>query len=188
MSSDEDVKELADLRQWLEDKIRTTEDELLFLKKMIAMVDKQLSDRSFVKAAKVPFSEVVPVAEEVITSGKQVEKRPLRRAKDGYLLGEAEVTEDEVVIKIAEDVVLSSSTPPFKSYFLGKVLGGMRSDDERMVEQGKLSGDKVLSYDLEEEAGRIKKIVVRSYRDKKRLEEILSTATWTFTRMLEKQA
>jgi len=118
----------------------------------------------------------------------QIERRQLKRQSDGYLLGEAEIYDDNVKINIAQDVILRSSTPPFKSYFIGKILGGMRGEDEKQAEQGRLEKDKVLQYDIEEEGGRIRSITVKGYRNKARLNEILSTAIWTFTRMLEKQA
>lgn len=182
MSSEAEVKELADLRQWIEDKIRSLEDEILFFKKVMTMVDKQLSERSFVKAASVQ-----PVAQQV-EEKKEVERRQLKRASDGYLLGEAEITDDEVKIIIAKDVILRSSTPPFRSYFIGKVLSGMRGEDEKEAEQNRIEKNKVLQFDIEEDAGRIKSITVKNYRNKARLNEILSTAVWTFTRMLEKQS
>jgi hypothetical protein len=183
MSSEAEVKELADLRQWIEERIRSLEDELAFLKKMMLIVDKQLSERSFVKAAAVPS-----VPQPQPATQKQVERRQLKRQSDGYLLGEAEIYDDNVRINIAQDVILRSSTPPFKSYFIGKILGGMRGEDEKQAELGKLEKDKVLQYDIEEEGGRIRSIIVKGYRNKARLNEILSTAVWTFTRMLEKQA
>jgi hypothetical protein len=179
MSTEAEVKELADLKQWIEEKVRSLEDELALLKKMMLIVDKQLTERSFVKAAEVP---------SVAKPAMQIERRQLKRQSDGYLLGEAEIYDDNVKINIAQDVILRSSTPPFKSYFIGKILGGMRGEDEKQAEQGKLEKDKVLQYDIEEEGGRIRSITVKGYRNKARLNEILSTAIWTFTRMLEKQA
>jgi len=183
MSSEAEVKELADIRQWIEERVRSLEDELDYLKKMMVIVDKQLSQRSFVKAAAVPVAQQVAIAPQ-----KQIEKRELKRQSDGYLLGEAEIWDDNVKINIAQDVMLRSTTPPFKSYFIGKILGGMRSEDEKQVEEGRLEKGKILQYDIEEEGERIKSITVRGYRNKARLNEILSTAVWTFTRMLEKQS
>ncbi|MEM3684162.1 MAG: hypothetical protein QXX17_01435 [Conexivisphaerales archaeon] len=186
MSSEAEVKELADLRQWIEDRIRSMEEELEFLKKLMVIVDKQLSEKSFVKAAAVPAG--MPAPQPPLEPQKQIERRQLKRQRDGYLLGEAEISDDQLRINIATDVVLRSSTKPFRNYFVNKILGGMRADDEKQVEQGKLDKDKVLQFDIEEEGGRIRSITVRGFRDKARLNEIISTAVWTFTKMLEQQA
>jgi hypothetical protein len=188
MSSDSDVKELADLRQWLEDKIKSLEDELDSCRRMISVVDRQLSAKSFVKAAKVPFTEPPPVEEEVVVAAlEKPEKRPLKRQRDGYLLAEAVIEKDKVTIDIAPDVLLRPATPPFKTYFIGKVLGSMRSEDEKQLASGKLAKEQMLKFSYDEEGNRLRKIVVEGYRDKVRLNEILSTAAWTFTKMLEKQ-
>ena len=43
-----------------------------------------------------------------------------------------------------------------------------------------------LRFDVEENDGRIAKLIVENYREKARLNEILNTVSWTFSRMLEK--
>jgi IMP cyclohydrolase len=63
----------------------------------------------------------------------------------------------------------------------------MRMKDENEVKAGKLRKDQVMSYKVDEKDGKIEKIQVFNYKDKQRLNEIINTAIWTFTRMLEKQ-
>ncbi len=187
MSQDEELKELADIRAWLEEKIASLTEELDRSKKLLSIVDKQLGERSFVKAASVkPETKVAEVATKPVIEAR--EERQLKRLSDGYLLGNASIGADFLQITVAPDVVLRSSTSPFKSYFLGKVLGGMKSDDEKLVAEGKLSKENALEYEVDETGGRLRGIKIRGYRDRVRLNEILSTATWTFTKMLEKQA
>jgi hypothetical protein len=43
-----------------------------------------------------------------------------------------------------------------------------------------------LRFDVEESNGAIGKLIVENYGEKARLNEILSTVSWTFSRMLEK--
>ncbi|MDG6939408.1 MAG: hypothetical protein JRN39_03295 [Nitrososphaerota archaeon] len=183
MSTDSDVKELAELRERLEERIRSLQEELETSKKLLTIVDRQLSEKSFVKATDFP-SEVALARPE----GGHAEVRPMKRQKDGYLLGNASVAKDALTIDIAQDVAVRSSTPPFKSYFIGKVLGAMRTDDERLHDEGRLPADKMISFDYEEPSSKMTRITVRNYGDKVRLNEIISTATWTLTKMLEKQA
>jgi hypothetical protein len=91
-----------------------------------------------------------------------------------------------VSIEPKEGVALKQTTPPFKSFLIGKILQGMKTKDEEMVRAGKLSKGLVLRFDVEESNGVLGKLVVENYRDKSRLNEILSTVSWTFSRMLEK--
>src|SRR5919109_861426 len=116
--------------------------------------------------------------------------RPLKRAKDDFLLANAEVSPDAVVIVPAPGVNVNANTPPFKSFFLNRILEGMKNKDTEKVNQGALEESNALNYKIEEEeddgSGIIKRIVINNYRDKERLQEIFNTSTWVFTRMLEK--
>lgn len=120
--------------------------------------------------------------------------RPLKRAKDDFLLANAEISQDAVVIVPAPGVNLSANTPPFKSFFLNRILEGMKNKDAEKVSQGTLSESDSLNYKIEEEddsgggGGMIKRIVVNKYREKDRLQEIFNTSAWVFTRMLEKSS
>ncbi len=120
--------------------------------------------------------------------------KPLKRAKDEFLLANAEISQEAVVIVPAPGVNLNANTPPFKSFFLNRILEGMRNKDAEKVSQGALSESDSLNYKVEEEyddsgggsSGIIKRIVINKYREKDRLQEIFNTSAWVFTRMLEK--
>lgn len=126
--------------------------------------------------------------------------KPLKRAKDDFLLANAEISPDAVVIIPAPGINLNVNTPPFKSFFLNRILEGMKSKDTEKVSQGALRESDALNYKVEEEQdvgasgggggsssnGIIKRIVINKYREKDRLQEIFNTSAWVFTRMLEK--
>ncbi|HEX2471125.1 MAG TPA: hypothetical protein VHJ59_00075 [Nitrososphaera sp.] len=122
--------------------------------------------------------------------------KPLKRAKDDFLLANAEISPDAVVIVPAPGVNLNANTPPFKSFFLSRILEGMKNRDAEKVSQGALSESDALNYKVEEDdsgggggggsSGIIKRIVINKYREKDRLQEIFNTSAWVFTRMLEK--
>jgi hypothetical protein len=116
--------------------------------------------------------------------------RPLKRARDDFLLANAEVSPDAVVIVPASDVNVNANTPPFKSFFLNRILEGMKSKDAERVNQGALRESDALNYKVEEDngSGIIKRIIINNYRDKDRLQEIFNTSAWVFTRMLEKSS
>jgi hypothetical protein len=114
--------------------------------------------------------------------------KPLKRAKDDFLLANAEISPDTVVIVPVSGINLNVNTPPFKSFFLNRILEGMRSKDAEKVSQGALGESDALNYRVEEDdsSGVIKRIVINKYREKDRLQEIFNTSAWVFTRMLEK--
>jgi hypothetical protein len=102
------------------------------------------------------------------------------------LLANAEVSPSAVVISPAGGTNFNVNTPPFKSFFLNRILEGMKNKDAEKVSQGALQGSDALSYKVEEDSGLIRRIVITNYRDKERLQEIFNTSSWVFTRMLEK--
>ena len=114
--------------------------------------------------------------------------KPLKRAKDDFLLANAEISPDTVVIVPVSGINLNVNTPPFKSFFLNRILEGMKSKDAEKVSQGALGESDSLNYRVEEDdgSGVIKRIVINKYREKDRLQEIFNTSAWVFTRMLEK--
>jgi hypothetical protein len=103
------------------------------------------------------------------------------------LLANAEISPDAVVIVPAPGIDLNANTPPFKSFFLNRILEGMKNKDAEKVSQGALGETDALNYKVEEDgSGIIKQIVINKYREKDRLQEIFNTSAWVFTRMLEK--
>ena len=113
--------------------------------------------------------------------------KPLKRIKDDFLLANAEISPDAVVIVPASGIDLNANTPPFKSFFLNRILEGMKNKDAEKVSQGALGETDALNYQVEEDdSGIIKQIVINNYREKDRLQEIFNTSAWVFTRMLEK--
>ncbi len=120
--------------------------------------------------------------------------KPLKRAKDDFLLANAEISPDAVVLVPAPGINLNANTPPFKSFFLNRILEGMKNKDAEKVSQGTLSESDSINYKVVEEedsggsSGIIKRIVINKYREKDRLQEIFNTSAWVFTRMLEKSS
>jgi hypothetical protein len=103
------------------------------------------------------------------------------------LLAEAQVSPDSVTIIPSPGVDLNANTPPFKSFFINRILEGMKTKDAERAGQGALKQSEILSYEVQEDnGGAIKKITINNYREKERLNEIFNTSAWVFTRMLEK--
>ena len=172
--SEREVKKAAELKLWLEGRIAELEGEMERLKETLGYVDATLRAATF-----KPAIEMMAEAREV------PDLRELKRDKGGDVIAVASVTTDAVSIE-PRGVDLKPATPPFKTFLIGKILQEMRAKDEELVKAGKLAKGAGLRFDIEENGGRIDRITVENYRDKVRLGEILSTVSWTFSRMLEK--
>ncbi len=172
---DRDVKKAAELKLWLEGRISELQEEIERLRESLGYVDETLRGSTF-----KPAIEMMAEAKEA------ADVRELKRDKGGGVVARATVTPDSVSIEPAGGVKLKASTPPFTSFLLNKILQGMQSKDQAAASAGKLAKGMVLRFDVEEAEGSISKLVVENYGDKARLNEILSTVSWTFSRMLEK--
>jgi hypothetical protein len=217
--SEEDIRRAAEIREWLIKQISDRQEEVERLRTTLSIIDNLLKQGSFKAAANLGFAAATApaAAGATTTTAAQVQQqptatqqqaaaptlkatadddasrrdnvRPLKRAKDDFLLANAEVSPDAVVIVPAPSVNVNANTPPFKSFFLNRILEGMKNKDAEKVNQGALGESNALNYKIEEEddgSGIIKRIVINNYRDKERLQEIFNTSTWVFTRMLEK--
>ena len=173
-TSEADVKKAAETKLWLEGRIAQLQEEMERLKETLGYVDASLRASTFKPA--IEMMAEPKVAPEV---------RELKRDKGGQVIGRATITTDAVEIE-PSGVSLKSSTPPFKSFLMGKILQGMKTKDEELVKAGKLAKGAEFRFDLEESSGSIEKLVIENYREKARLNEILNTVAWTFSRMLEK--
>jgi hypothetical protein len=201
---EEEVKRAAELKEWLESRISDLEIELAHLKDMMTLVDATLRKTSFVPAAVLrTSSELVPATPRIQEQKKPLapqettsavsqkesdgEGRQLRRSKDGKILATAYVDSDKIVIVPDSGTNFSQVTPPFQSFFVNRILKGYQAKDEEQSKAGSLPSEKVLNYNIQESEGNISSITITNYRERVRLNEILSTVTWALTRMLEKK-
>ena len=170
-----EVRKAAELKLWLEGRISELQEEIERLRESLTYVDATLRASAF-----KPAIEMVQDTKEI------PEVRQLKRDKGGELLAVASITSDSVSIEPKDGVVLRQTTPPFKSFLVGKILQGMKSKDEELVGSGKLGKGSELRFEVEETNGQISRLIIENYREKSRLNEILNTVAWTFSRMLEK--
>jgi len=196
--SEDDIRRAADIREWLIKQIEDKQEEVERLRTTLTIIDNLLKQGSFKAAANIGFAAAGSATAQVQTtrqaqpSVKQPapmlktsdsrDIRPLKRAKDDYLLANAEVSPNAVVLVPAPGVNINANTPPFRSFFLNRILDGMKNKD---TSQGVPEAN-ALNYKVEDENGTIKRIVINNYREKERLQEIFNTSSWVFTRMLEK--
>ncbi|MCL4355662.1 MAG: hypothetical protein JRM76_04830 [Nitrososphaerota archaeon] len=174
MSSDAEVKRAAELKLWLEGRIAQLQEEIERLSETLGYVDATLRVSTFKPAI------------EMLAESKDVpETRELKRDKGGQVIAVATITSDAVAVE-PSGVALKATTPPFRSFLIGKILEGMKSKDEELMKAGKLAKGSGLRFDVEEANGSIGKLIIENYGEKARLNEILNTVAWTFSRMLEK--
>lgn len=215
--SEDDIRRAAEVREWLVKEVTNKKEELDKLRDTLQIVDSLLKKTSFITASHLESSasnlndrnapgnqslhkEVTVQRNSSIDSptkstnpeygqdnNQGAEIRSLRRAKDNLLISNVEYTSTYVRIPLANDINLNISTPPFKSFFLNRILEGMKSKDKEKIQKGEIDESEIIDYKIDnDENGKIKSVTISNYRESERLNEIFNTATWVFTRMLEK--
>jgi hypothetical protein len=175
-ASEPEVKRAAELKLWLETRIAELQDEIGRLREALTLVDANLRASTYKPAIELMDR----------TSPEAVETREIKRDKGGAVVAKASITADRLQVETLPGVPLRPDVPPFKTFLVNKILQGMKTKDEELVAKGKLESSKALRYSFEEKGGQLTKLTIENYREKSRLNEILSTISWTLSRMLEK--
>ena len=215
--SEDDIRRAAEVREWLMKEVTNKKEDLDKLRETLLIVDSILKKLSFVTASNLESSatnlkeKTVPEFQSVNEKGitksdhgsdlatkltstdntrninQEMEIRPLKRTKDDLLISNALYNSTYVTIPLTNDIVLNINTPPFKSFFINRILEGMKTKDREKFEKGEINESQMIDYKVDAgENGDIKSITVSNYRERERLNEIFNTATWVLTRMLEK--
>jgi len=207
--SDDDIKNAAEIREWLTKLIFEKQNEIERIKITLSLIDSVLKQGSFKTAANLNLNKK-PFNDEKSTSiydeskketnnpsfkkgngesSQLLETRQIKRMKDNTLIAQVEVSKEKIEIIPSESFSFNMDTPPFKSFFINRILEGMKNKDIDKVKQGQLSEMDVISFNTiqkENNDNILKKIEIKNYRDKDRINEIFNTVAWVFTRMLEK--
>jgi len=169
-----DAEVLAELKAYLDEEIDRRSYELEVLKKIRELVERELKEASFKSAAEV--------------MEKKAEERrviPLL-SKDGKTtLAELHVEKDRIRIVPSADLKVYHGSPPIASFLIGKVLASMVEEDNRLVDEGKISEDERMKYEVNVSGDVIREIVILNYRDQHRLNRVREAARWSFQKAYE---
>ncbi len=182
--SEEQVKEIVALKENLIEQIDKHQEGIEMLEKNITVLDLFLKDSSFTKASQLEIKKEVKTEPEI--TEKPVENSiPIKRGNDGKIIANAFVTPDQVSIVLDNEIIINADTPPFKSFFLDRIIGEMKKKDVVEAENGKIQKESVIDYIVNKNGADIREIIIKNYRQKERVNELINTAGWSLTRMLE---
>lgn len=186
----EKIKAYVALKEKIEQKIERLRVELDENQMLIETIDHILTDKGFQRAT---FSEDLTKtldekkADTVVASSKmeKTETIPLHNVS-GDLLAKLYLGKNLLRIKIEEGLNLDSDIPPFKQFFLDRVLEKMVEKDKKRVHQGLLTSEKMFSYQIKKDGKILNEIIVKNF-DITRLRELKSSIRWTLQKMYDKR-
>ena len=180
--TDEQIQKMLELKESVVDKMAIHQDELEFLQKNLEVLDVVLKGSSFTKASSLPRK--VEIDKEVEKENES-ESIQIKKNKDGEVIANAFVTPEKISIILNEGIGLTDEIPPLRSFFIDRIIGEMKKTDSVDVKNGKIDESSVIDCVINKNGPSIREIIIKNYRQKERLDEIINTATWSLTRMLE---
>ncbi len=189
MFSEEQIRDIVTLKEELVRKISDHQEAIDSLEKNLRILDTVLKGSSFTKASQMVPRKSVPedVSEGALQdSAGQDDLIPIKRGNGGELIARARVAPDRLTITIEDHVKVSKDTPPFRSFFMDRVIGDIRRKDEAMAKKGEVPAGSVIECSVESSKAGMRKIVIRNYGQSDRAGDLINAAEWSLTRMLEK--
>ncbi len=200
VSSDE-VRSLAELKKYLDDRIGQLRKELAVLEASSHAVSEMLSKLSFRTAEQIattikePSAQVArpqipapstPRQSPPLQQPASMEKEYPLKTKTGEPIGRFLVGDAIIRIIPAPHLSLSQRTPPFRAFFTERILRKMQDHDKELESQGIVSPDETMGYSIKLDGDNLKEIIVTNVKDEARIREIKNAVTWTFEKMIEK--
>lgn len=174
--SEEQIRNVLELKERISQQIEKYKEEIEGLEKNLSVLDTILKQSSFTKASLLDDSS---------SSRKSQSPIPLTKTSDGSIIANAYVTPEQVSIILEENIGLQAETPPFKSFFVERIIGEMKKKDNTEAENGKIQRESVIDCIINKNGSQIREIIIKNYRQKERINEIINTAAWSLSKMID---
>ena len=181
--SEEQIRDIVAMRDSLSKQIEKHQNAIELLEKNLTILDLVLKESSFTKAS--ALSPTIESSKIPTTVKSEKSSIPITSGSDGKIIANAYITPDQVSIVLEDNMVINADIPPFKSFFIDRIIGEMKKKDSAEAENGKIQKDSVIDYIINKNGSDIREIIIKNYRQKERVNEIINTAGWSLTRMLE---
>ena len=179
--SEEQIREIASWREDLVKQIDKHTQAIEILEKRLLVLDSMLKESSFAKASSLESTKK-PSEEKIIIEKKSI---PITSGNDGKIIANAFVSPEQVEIILENDMEIAVDVPPFKSFFIDRIIGEMKRKDLLDADKGIIQKDSIIDYVINKNGSDIREIIIKNYKEKERVNEIINTAGWSLTRMLE---
>ncbi len=173
--SDEQIHDILKLKDHILNEIEKYKQEIEMFEKNLGILNSVLKESSFTKASDLSTKQTKSDSTKI----------PLTRGNSEEIIANAYVTSTQVSIVLNDDIGLDENTPPLKSFFIDRIIADMKRKDSSDVQRGKIQPDSVIDYVINKNGSHIREIIVKNYRQKDRVNEIINTAAWSFSRMIE---
>ncbi len=173
--TDEQIKYMLELKESILQEIEKHQEETRRLEKNLDIFDSILKQSSFTKASSLPKSEPAVDTEE--------DAVPITRDGQGGVIASARVTPEQISITLHESLEIGEDIPPFKSFFLDRIIADMRKKDA--ADAAGTQNIAAIECIINKNGQNIRDIIIKNYRRKERVGEIIDSARWSLNKMLD---
>jgi hypothetical protein len=187
-NTDEQIRKMLELKETIIEKMSKYQDEIDFLQKNLEVLDVILKGSSFTKASALVKNITKQEEPDILDTHEEDSlevKKQIVDSNDGEVIANAFVTPDQVSIVLEDGMILTPEIPPLKTFFIERIIGEMKKSDNAAVKDGKIDQESVIDCIINKNGSAIREIIIKNYRQKERVDEIINTATWSLTRMVE---
>jgi len=187
-NTDEQIRKILELKETIIEKMSKCQDEIDFLQKNLDVLDVILKGSSFTKASALAKNITKQEEPDILDTPEEDPlevKKQIIDSRDGGVIANAFVTPDQVSIVLEDGIGLTPEIPPLKTFFIERIIGEMKKSDDVAVKDGKINQESVIDCIINKNGSAIREIIIKNYRQKERIDEIINTATWSLTRMVE---
>ena len=199
--SEAQVEQIVGIKDSMVEQIDKYEEGIEMLEKNIRVLDLFLKGSSYTKASQIETTRdetprvepqkvrvTPPPAPPPAPPPPAQNVTPIKKANSEEIIANVTVTPDTVSIIIKDTIAISADTPPFKSFFLDRIIGEMEEKDDKETQSGKLQKESAISCIVNKDGTNIQEIIIKNYRQKERMTELINTAGWSLNKMLENQS
>ncbi len=174
--SEGQLRNILELKEKISQQIEKHREEIELLEKNLSILNQIVKQSSFTKAS-------------LLESGTEKQKSesgiPITKNSDGSVIANAYVTPEQVSIIMEDNIGLQPETPPLKSFFVERIIGEMKKKDFEEAENGKIQKDSIIDCIINKNESEIREIIIKNYRQKERVNEIINTAAWSLSKMID---
>jgi hypothetical protein len=173
--TEEQIRDILELEDRINGQIQKHKEEIENLEKNLMILNSIIKQSSFTKASSLG----------TIKPSKTEQGIPITKTDDGSLIANAYVTPEKVSIVLENDIGLQIETPPFQSFFIDRIIGEMKKKDSEEAEKGMLQKESIIDCIVNQSDSNIREIIIKNYRQRERVNEIINTASWSLSKMIE---
>ncbi len=170
----ENLVELIRIRGELEKELRERKTETLKLEQRLRCITNILEQLGI-------------QASDATSEDSREQHRTVIRDKMGTAIAYIDVIAQTICITPTGHAPIDTHSPPFRTFFIHRMLGSMQEEDEFAASEGVLAKDQILSFKCHKDQGMLVKLVIHNYRSEERLQRIKSALNWTIRKLQEKR-